>query len=86
MVKSCGRIRNAQRKVAQPRRAVSACRIAPERLEWRRRSSPTLDLGLEQDIEADFDQALPISSRELDAVRRLLGDDLDLFLRSLSGH
>ena len=86
MVKSCDQIRNGKRKVPRPRRAASACRIAPERLEWRRRSRPAPDLGLEQAIEANFDDSLPVTARELDAVRRLLGDDLDLFLRSLSGH
>ena len=41
---------------------------------------------MEQAVEVDFNETLPVAASELDAVRRLLGDELALFLRSLSGH
>ncbi len=86
MVKSYDQIRKRKKDGARIERAASPCRIPPDRFKWRRRSTTAPETILEQAVEADFDQTLPISTRELDAVRRLLGDDLALFLRSLSGH
>ena len=86
MVKSCDQIRHGKKRGSREETATTARRIATERLEWRRRSKPNTERPLEQAVEVDFNQTWPVAARELDAVRRLLGDELDLFLRSLSGH
>jgi hypothetical protein len=55
-------------------------------LEWRRSQMPKTERELAQKVDSDLDHTFPVSTQELDAVRRLLGNDLDLFLRTLSGH
>lgn len=86
MVKSCREIRSAQPKAIAPKQKARGCRIEPERLEWRRSQTPKTECELAQMVESELDGTFPISTQELDAVRRLLGNDLDLFLRALSGH
>ena len=86
MVKTRHQIRKRTKEGTLAPRAASSCGIAPERLEWRRSSKPSIERPLGQAVEADFDSSLPVATGELDAVRRLLGDELDLFLWSLSGH
>lgn len=86
MVKSCREIRSAQPKASAPKQKARGCRIAPERLEWRRSQKPMPERVLAQKVEFDLDHTFPVSTQEFDAVRKLLGNDLDLFLRTLSGH
>jgi hypothetical protein len=86
MVKSCREIRSGQSKASAAKQQVRRCRIAPERLEWRRSQMPKTERELAQKVDSDLDHTFPVSTQELDAVRRLLGNDLDLFLRTLSGH
>lgn len=86
MVKSCREIRSAQPKASAPKQKARGCRIAPEQLGWRRSQTPKPERELAQTVQSELDSTFPVSTQELDAVRRLLGNDLDLFLRTLSGH
>lgn len=86
MVKSCREIRSGQSKASAAKQQVRQCLIAPEQLGWRRSQKPMPERALAQKVEFGLDHTFPVSTQELDAVRRLLGNDLDLFLRTLSGH